>query len=136
MCEKPLKKDGCTCTRSFCKSCVDPQHNSVCKRCRTPRSNLKDIPWGSWNEHGDSAILCKDCDIELKQELKDAFAESGKDTTYQGEMLCPVCGTEQSSDDAPRAFYEDGCHDYTCDYCGEDFEVNTSISYTYSTYKK
>ena len=47
--------------------------------------------------------------------------------------ICPYCGFINKGDCENHEFYEDGDHIYTCDYCGEEFNMNTYLSYSYTT---
>ena len=49
--------------------------------------------------------------------------------------VCPYCGFINKGDCENREFYEDGDYIYTCDYCNKKFNMNTYISYHYTTSK-
>ena len=107
--------------------------------CGIHRKDMAVAPWGRYikNNEGkyEDFIQCKPCkEKEVEDKIK-SFQESGTDTEYTDDIICPHCGQKHEQDGEREAFYYDGEHDFTCGYCNEDFTVSTSVSYTYSTYK-
>ena len=49
--------------------------------------------------------------------------------------VCPYCGFINKGEGENPEFYEDGDYIYTCDYCNEKFNMNTYVSYSYTTSK-
>lgn len=103
-----------------------------CMTCGTPRKELAEIPWGK--PYG---IQCKPCYAkeheERKQEALRLAKERGHsedDCYYISKVLCPVCGTEQSSDDLSD---ED---ELTCSVCDTEFIVQVNYEVRYSSFIK
>lgn len=112
------------------------EQKEKCYICQTPREQLTDTPWGCQISPGVWGIKCKPCAEKMLQDKIKAFQESELDTEYTDDIICPNCGHEHERDSEHEEFYVDGEHDFHCWHCSEEFLVNTSISYTYSTYKK
>lgn len=49
--------------------------------------------------------------------------------------ICPYCGFINKGDYETQEFYEEGYYVYTCNNCDEKFNMNTYISYHYTTSK-
>ena len=49
--------------------------------------------------------------------------------------VCPYCGFINKGGGENPEFYEDGDYIYTCDYCNKKFNMNTYVSYSYTTSK-
>lgn len=98
-----------------------------CRTCDTPRKELKETPWG-----GKNGWQCRPChDKDKAATRRNAFLKLGgedPDCTYCDDIICPHCGTKQSSDE----IYEN--QDLKCYLCeGEmHLEVDYSASYTTS----
>lgn len=106
-----------------------------CMDCKTPVSELSEPPWGRYI-NGAFLSQCKPCkDKEIEAKIKE-FQELETETEYEGEVICPYCGHMHERDFETSEMFTDGEHDFTCYYCRNDFELETSVSYTYSTYKK
>lgn len=74
----------------------------------------------------------------LRGNVSESLAErinAGSKTFCEREIYCPWCG-EINDDFEMREAYEDGTHVIKCDECGNEFTLETSISYSYSTSKK
>lgn len=51
---------------------------------------------------------------------------------HPGEIRCPKCGAHWSpSDSEDYDVYNDGDHEVTCSGCGHDFEIQTSVTYSF-----
>ena len=79
---------------------VCEEHNR-CITCGTHRKELTEIPWG----HPDG-FKCKPCNKKEREEQRTTAIElsreegrSEDDCYYTDEVICPVCFTENSSDD-------------------------------------
>lgn len=108
------------------------REKDICVSCGRHRSELSEIPWSHNLGNGELGIKCKDCH---RSEIAERKASFSGDTEYTDDIICPFCGEKHEQDSETRAFYEDGSHDFDCGYCNEKFTVETSISYSYSTYK-
>jgi len=68
---------------------------------------------------GPAKDICYDC----KQ-----IAEDDGEITTDDKARCPRCRHAMSLHDDNSHWYEDGGHDVTCDHCGYDFRIVSSIS--------
>ncbi|KEF40131.1 hypothetical protein M670_00147 [Schinkia azotoformans MEV2011] len=109
---------------------VCEEHNR-CITCGTHRKELTEIPWG----HPDG-FQCKPCRKKENEERKfQALMEarerghSEDDCYYIEEIICPVCGTENSSDDING----DEEHEVTCCVCDTDFIVTVDYEPRYTS---
>jgi hypothetical protein len=68
---------------------------------------------------------CRDC-----QDI----ADSSDEVSHNDRVRCPKCRHVMNvSDSELWDLYEEGDHDITCRSCDHDFEVNTSVSYTFNS---
>ena len=109
---------------------VCEEHNR-CITCGTHRKELSDTPWG----HPDG-FQCKPCrkieNEERKSKTLRKAREQGHsedDCYYIDEIICPVCATENSSDD----IHEDGECEFTCYVCDTDFVVTVEYEPKYTS---
>jgi DNA-directed RNA polymerase subunit M/transcription elongation factor TFIIS len=57
-----------------------------------------------------------------------------EEVTHADIIRCPACGHEMKvSDFDSGELYGDGEHDVTCDECDHEFEVSTSVSYSFQS---
>jgi len=68
--------------------------------------------------------LCSDC--------KNMDENSGE-VTSSNRVRCPNCTHQMSPNDDLYELYEEGTHEICCDECGEIFEVETSVSYSFES---
>jgi len=103
--------------------------HDVCLTCRTPRSELKEIPWGHV-----AGFRCKPCqdaiDATNRREALERVA--GKDYDEWNylntdNVVCPHCETSYQ----PESGQGEG--NETCQTCGGEFSVEVEYSVTYST---
>lgn len=74
------------------------------------------------NGHPDQ---CHDCK---------SLTESSEEVSHHDIIRCPACGHEMNvSDFEDGRLYGDGEHNVSCDECDHDFEVSTSVSYTFTS---
>jgi NMD protein affecting ribosome stability and mRNA decay len=69
--------------------------------------------------------LCADCQIL-----------SAKDTAVQHPIFvrCPECGhTWNPGDEDDYSVYEDGEHEVACGVCDHNFEISTTVRYTFES---
>ncbi len=102
-----------------------------CERCGKNKTMF------SWD------TLCWECqqDVELEN-IKNQIqtTEEGEEpkTCSNRYIICPYCGEANDSCDLSLDHPEimiDGDHTITCQDCGEDFVVNSSVIYYFETYK-
>lgn len=106
-----------------------------CKRCLKHRNELNETPWGTKLEDGTWGIICKPCrEIEINEKIQ-AFQESEQETDFEDNVICPYCGGVNEANGESEVFYNEGYHEYDCGDCGNKFEVETMISYYYTTRK-
>lgn len=108
------------------------EEHDRCLTCNTHRSELKEAPWGK-----PEGFQCKPCETKKHYErkrlaLKEARkrGHSENDCRYTDEIICPVCGSENSRDDMNEA----GEHEVTCGVCDTEFavEIEYEVRYTSS----
>lgn len=102
-----------------------------CVTCNIHRTELKEIPWG----HPDG-FKCKQCAKREHAERKaEALVEArlnahSEDDCYRtDEVICPVCGTENSSED----IHASGEHEMTCYVCDAGFVVEVEYEPKYTS---
>ena len=91
-----------------------------------------------------SENTCWSCQREIELEsiktrVQEAKENEEVDTGSNEYIICPYCGEANDSCDLSLDHPEimvDGDHIVTCQDCGEDFIVNSSVTYYYKTYKK
>jgi hypothetical protein len=106
------------------------EHN-VCRSCRTPRAEIKDIPWGGkrgWN--------CQPCQRKLEAATKYEALAKMEDKPYcewdyhgTDEVICPHCDTNQNHEMCDGEPSEKS----SCETCGGDFSVTLNYSVTFDT---
>jgi hypothetical protein len=56
------------------------------------------------------------------------------EATHHSTIRCPACGHQMDVRDMERGeLYEDGEHDVTCNECEHEFEVSTSVSFSFES---
>jgi len=105
-----------------------------CKDCGKHRDELQESPWTTLvgNEW---LIICKPC---KKKEIDKAIADFEYmeiETDFTDEIICPYCGTKHEPNGESAVFYSDGDYDFKCEYCSNEFKVNTHVSISYSSTK-
>lgn len=107
------------------------KHN-VCLSCGTKRKDLKETPWGKRG-----GFICKPCEQKRIQEKIKTFQDENacEDEFYDDDIICPFCGEKHECDGEDGAFYSEGDHKFSCADCDNVFNVNTYISYSYTTSK-
>ena len=107
------------------------EEHDRCITCGTHRNKLTEIPWG--NPDG---FQCKPCNKKEREEQRTTAIElareeglSEDDCCYTDEVICPVCFTENSSDDID----EDRESEYTCCVCDADFIVSVEYEPKYTS---
>lgn len=102
---------------------------NLCERCKKKMTTF------SWE------TMCYQCQKEHALEVAVEAIKNGEedaDTYSTDYVICPYCGNAISTDygyeDFPELFI-DGDHELTCEECGKDFVLETSISYYYETRK-
>lgn len=68
--------------------------------------------------------LCYDC-----KELD----ECDDEVDSEDAIRCPACDGRMSVDDDNSDWYEEGSHGVSCSHCGEDFEIETTVSYSFKS---
>lgn len=87
-------------------------HGESCKECRGIRL------------FADGPGLCSDC-----ENLK-----GNNETRHRSRIRCPHCGHIQKAvgdDDYER--YQDGEHTVTCYECNKDYEIETHVTYSFTS---
>ncbi len=77
--------------------------------------------------------LCSSCNIEtyncgIKENL---INNENTETSGESDVFCPYCGEIQINDEGQ--FSEEGTENVYCGDCGKEFELETEVSYSYST---
>lgn len=102
---------------------------NLCVRCK------KKMTFFAWE------TMCYQCKKEHALEIAVEAIKNGEediDTGSDDYVICPYCGNAISTDYGYEYFPEffiDGDHELTCEECGKDFVLETSISYYYETRK-
>lgn len=86
----------------------------VCSQCGTYIIRLFGKPSGP--------TLCGSCK---------ALIEDNDEVSSGSFVRCPACGNQM--DACEPELYEDGSHDVTCDECDHEFEVETNISFSFTS---
>lgn len=110
------------------------QQNSHCVKCGTPREDLNEIPWATRRD-GIWTIICKPCRATEIEEQIEAFQKNPVDTEYTSNVICPYCGEEHEPDGEDSSFYTEDLHQFDCYNCSNSFNLETSISISYTTSK-
>lgn len=108
--------------------------HDVCLSCGINRKDLTEPPWGD-----EKGFVCKSCEakrIENKIEDFQATEPEEMDFYSNDKIICPNCGNEHESDGEDSAFYAEDNHDYDCGECDYEFNVETTISFSYQSSKK
>ena len=85
----------------------------LCMRCETAQ----------YSRGSGSPRLCLDCQ---------SLDTDSDEVTHDDYVRCPRCHHQHRVSDGDNYdLYEDGEHDFTCQSCDLDFEVSTSVSYTF-----
>lgn len=107
------------------------EEHDRCITCGIPRKELTDIPWGRAD-----GIQCKTCHAREHEERKVNAIQSARESghsedncVYTREVLCPVCGTENSNDD----MHESSEHEVSCFVCDTEFNVEVSYETRYTS---
>ncbi len=102
------------------------------KECKVCGKKVNMLSW-----ENTCASCCKK--QELKRIQKEIQDGEDADTFSTDYVVCPYCGyaymTNLGYEDFPE-IYEDGDHDMTCDNCGKDFVLETTVSYSRETRKE
>ena len=98
----------------------------ICKTCGKI-ANLS--PW----EEDCYSCRCAKHVKKIQQEIIDGTLRNG--TCCEDEIYCPWCGAI-NDDPAMQEAYEEGEHVIECCECEKEFTLDTSISYSYSTYRE
>ena len=69
-------------------------------------------------------------------EYYERFAQEDGSTFLESEMVCPYCYQEQQDLFDISGAYEDGDGETICQYCEKEFEFDTRVEITWSTYRK
>ncbi len=110
------KPDGSIDWEKYRKAQLD--NGEICSKCSSY------IVWRST----DGPSLCYEC----KQINKDL-----EEFSHSRFIICPFCkkSVDPSEIDHPSVAYEDGHHAFTCLDCEKEFEVETSVSFYYTSRK-
>ncbi|MBB6689940.1 hypothetical protein H7B90_00850 [Cohnella xylanilytica] len=102
-----------------------------CETCGIHRSELKEAPWGMG-----SGWQCKPChEAERATRKAEALAEararghSEDDCWRLDKVICPVCGSENSSED----MHESSEHEVECWVCDAEFLVEVEYEPKYTS---
>ncbi|CAM3709385.1 RING-type domain-containing protein [Cohnella lubricantis] len=102
-----------------------------CETCGIHRSELKEVPWGliaGWQ-----CNPCREAErAERKSEALSAAQARGHsedDCWRTNEVICPVCGSENSSDD----MHGSSEHEVTCCICDAEFIVEVEYDPKYTS---
>lgn len=110
---------------------VECEKHDVCRTCSTPRSELKENPWGG--KHGWQCKPCADKEsAALKADRLSEFEAAGYDEhDFMGrdEVVCPHCASSYM----PNDFH--GLNEKTevCDVCDGEFSIEIKYSVLFST---
>lgn len=106
--------------------------HDVCFRCGTPRSELKEIPWGVLE-----GIQCKPCaDKQHQIEKIEALAKMERveydewDYRDKNSVTCPYCNLKLEES---HKYYESSSEKVECPRCDNVFEVTAEHSVTFTT---
>lgn len=136
--------DGVWCWVNGCAECngqprdwmtyIECDKHNVCRTCKTPRSQLKEAPWGG--EHG---WQCKPCaDIEHEADKSAALAAMPEehdemDYHFEDKPRCPYCDLEFEVDSEEIDGMLGIEKERECGRCDHIFTIEAEMSITYST---
>ncbi len=107
------------------------EEHDRCITCGIPRKELTETPWGK-----PDGIQCRSCHAKEREEQKENALQSARerghsedDCSYTSEVLCPVCGSENSNDD----MHTTNEHEVQCDVCDTEFIVNVEYEVRYTS---
>lgn len=126
----------CDCPKCLGKD--DPYPYIVCddhNRCETCGIHRNELEGRSaWGVHG--GWQCDTCHTKEHEDRKNAAIKAARerghsvdDCCYINEILCPVCGSENSSDD----IHGDDEHEVTCYVCDTEFIVTIDYEPKYTS---
>lgn len=100
----------------------------ICKQCGKEKSMM------SWED------TCFSCSKQNELERIQADIKSGEDINIISSdyVICPYCGHAHETcfgyEDFPE-IYEEGSHEIMCDECEKEFQLETTVSYSWETRK-
>jgi hypothetical protein len=125
------------CGCSKCLGIEEPYPYIVCDEhdrcisCKIQRDQLKEVPWGK-----PGGWQCKPCNRREHSERKNKAIEEAQarghsedDYSYTDEIICPVCGSENSNDDMNGKAE----HKVTCCICDTEFIVTADYVPKYTS---
>ena len=96
----------------------------------------KEIPWYC-------GPVCSDCAKKNGlQAIMDSFEDGEPDTLSEDYVVCPYCKAAFEPDhcyddiEDPDPLWQEGFHDLKCEECGKTFELETSATYWWETFRK
>jgi len=111
------------------------EKHDVCLSCGKHTSEL-----GTMNRWGTlGGFRCQDCEEKRIQSEIENFQKEHEEDDYQYSndgVICPYCGYLHKPDSESSYFYNDGDENIECSNCGNEFNIETYISYSYTTTKK
>lgn len=102
-----------------------------CVTCNTHRTELKETPWGQAEGFQCKPCAKKEHDDRKRLALKEAKAQGhSEDDCYDtDEIVCPICGSENSNDD----IHGNNEHQVTCHICDTNFLVTVEYEPKYTS---
>jgi hypothetical protein len=61
------------------------------------------------------------------------FDECDDEVDSDNMVRCPACDGRMNVHDDNSDWYEEGTHSVSCSHCGEDFEIETAVSYSFTS---
>lgn len=113
-----FEKDGRVDWTAF--NAARKQAGECCSRCESPLIAPLFVPKPEPAPR--LCYSCRDLDEDLGEVDSDDF------------IRCPHCREQSRVHDGENySMFEDGEHEVSCDSCGKDFTVSTSVSYSFSS---
>lgn len=106
------------------------EKHDVCISCGINRKDLDEAPWATIG-----GFICKRCEENRINDKIEKFQKDneGEDEFFDDVIICPYCGEKHEADGEDSAFYSDGDHKFRCADCQNEFDVNTYVSFSYTT---
>lgn len=91
----------------------------------------------AWSAHKEAGILGRMCPNSSYERYAGKFWRGKLDLEYTDEPVCPYCGEQKSVADAEdwSLLDNDNIHSRTCGDCEREYDVETHVSYSFTTSK-
>lgn len=74
--------------------------------------------------------------FNCSKKIVDCTCDSRETYEYLFGPTCPYCGEANSASDSDGLLYNEDTTEYSCGSCGEEFDINISISFSWTSKPK